>query len=175
MKKWMSRLSGIALVATGLLPASTPALTGEHVCQSSPEDQAVIRALIEDGRLGHEKEDPALTAAAYADQATSINRGKVSTITRESVEEKFVAYFSAVDILESRFLSDPEITILPGGCSAWSTVTMLVRYSYANRKGEKQTARYEFAWLSIWKKSADGAWRRTVMVSTDDGGTAEGQ
>lgn len=172
MRRWTT-----SIVTAGFAPAlafaTLPAFAGGPACHSDPGDAAAIHALIEDGRIGHETEDPVLTAAAYADVATSINRGKITRVTRQDVENRFRSYYTTVDILESTWLAEPQVTLLEGGCNAWSTATMLVRYAFSNSQGERRTARYEFAWTALWEKDSNGDWRRIMMASTDDGGSLE--
>jgi uncharacterized protein (TIGR02246 family) len=148
--------------------------TGPNACfsrrgeaPSAQSDVEAIRALIEEGRLAHLREDAGAIADQQADDLDFISRGRIDTRTRQQTRERFAGYFEGVDFVDALWLAEPTVRLLAGGQAAYSLVAMRIVYTSQESADSKSRARYhDFAWSTVWEKR-DGRWLRVEMTSTD--------
>lgn len=103
-----------------------------------------------------------------ANNMISINHGKISTTTRDSLLLRFQSYFDKVQIQEWKDVSPPVIDFSVDATMAYMVIDKLIVVTYINEHNELIEESTHFAWVSIFKKQEDGDWKIVCNVSTNE-------
>jgi hypothetical protein len=132
------------------------------------QDLAATRAELIDlhdaQRRVHLAEDAAGFAALLDDDFHELRDGRVLHPTRAEKEERFKAYFAAVEFLAWDDLEEPLFHIAEDGSLATVSVRKLVR-TREEHEGEPCVTRTVFAWMSTCVRRPEG-WRIAAVAST---------
>ena len=111
-------------------------------------------------QLAHLAADATLFTAHFADPITEISRGRANAVSRHDARVRFQRYFDATTFHQWRDVTAPRLMLHPQSGHAEKIVEKEVLLASA------ADAPMRFAWLESWNKDADGAWRLSVIVST---------
>ena len=124
-----------------------------------------ILALHHDQRRIHFEKRADEFVAQLSDNFISVNRGEVTSPSREDNQKRFQAYFDAVEFVKWDDLKEPIISFSEDGTMAYTIVEkeVAVRYPNEDEMIENTTT---FAWLAIYKKHK-GEWKIDAVTSTN--------
>lgn len=128
------------------------------------DDLAELQRLLAQGRAAHFNRDADLLVSSISDEFISVDSGEVTRPDRKSSQDRFQAYFDAVEFLEWDDIEPPVIRISRDGSMAYVIVRKRVRLKDLTQNGKEETT--IFAWMETWEKE-DGAWKRKAVVSTN--------
>ncbi|MEO9968046.1 MAG: hypothetical protein ABJF11_19795 [Reichenbachiella sp.] len=117
-------------------------------------------------RKFHVEEMPADFVGLMSDDFISVNRGVISTPSREDSQERFTRYFDLVEFEKWDDLSEPEIRFSDDGSMAYTIVHKEVVVKYQNDSSQWIRGRTEFSWLAVYKKTDQG-WKVDAVASTN--------
>lgn len=142
-----------------------------YSCGKKPDIEVERQKLLllhkkqQDAHLG---KDAKLFVDQFADKMVSVNRGKISTTTKDSALLRFQGYFDKVQIKEWKDVSPPVIDFSADASMAYMVVDKLVVLTYTNEENKLVKETTHFAWVAIFKKQADGDWKIVCNVSTNE-------
>lgn len=114
----------------------------------------------------HFNKDSIAFANQLSDSFISVNRGVVSSPTREATVARYNGYFSAVNFVKWDDVSDPIIKISDDGSLAYTVVDKIVEVTYKNADGNDSIGSTHFAWTAIYRKYGD-QWKIDCVTSTN--------
>ena len=101
-----------------------------------------------------------------SDNLISVNRGLISTSSKDENIARFNSYFNSVTFEKWDDISPPTIRFSDDLSLAYTVVNKDVIVSYTNDNNEKIKERTEFSWVSIYKKYSEG-WKIDCITSTN--------
>lgn len=155
----MPRLTRLAVA---LLAAALPACAAPHPDLAA--DRAALLRLHAEQRQAHLERNAALLTGSFADTFYSIDRGRVTTPSRDESTRRFQAYFDQSGFQAWDDTAPPHIRISPDGMMAYVIVQKRVAVTPRGAAGPVQEVLY--TWLSTYEKTG-GRWRLTALASTD--------
>jgi hypothetical protein len=139
-------------------------------CAGRPADPSADRAALlrlhEQHREAHVSRQAQVLTATFADTFYSISRGRVSTPSRETSQQRFQSYFDRSTFQAWDDLAPPVIRISPDGRMAYVIVQKHVSLTSPDSGGAAREEQTDYAWLETWEKQR-GEWRLTALASTD--------
>lgn len=133
-------------------------------------DQAELLRLHEQQKTAHLSYNADLFVEMFADSLTQLQRGEVSTRTREENRARFRSYFSTFKFKEWENIKPPAIRVSKDGSMAVITVQKRVRGTYKNDIGNEVDQHVIYAWLEVWEKIG-GKWKLITIASTEKDGS----
>ena len=107
---------------------------------------------------------------AFANQLSknfiSINRGEISTPTKEAALARYNGYFSSVEFVKWDDVSEPIIKFSNDGSMAYTIVDKVMRVTHKNENDSLVESETHFAWTAIYKKYGD-EWKIDHVASTN--------
>lgn len=104
----------------------------------------------------------------FADSMLSVNRGKISITTKDSALKRFNTYFSNVEFKKWEDMNPPVIEFSADASMAYMAVDKLVVLTYHDEENKNTEETTHYAWVSIFKKAANGIWKIVCNVSTNE-------
>ncbi len=140
-----------------------------YSCNHKPDlgkEEAAIRQLLAQERTAHFNLDTELFISEFADSMIQVNRGVVSSPTREQQKERIGRYFGSVEFDKWDDTAEPLIRFSDDGSLAYAIIQKEVILHYPDSTGNRfyDTARY--AWVSVYRKQ-NGAWKVETNISTN--------
>lgn len=129
------------------------------------ETQAILAAHHQT-RDYHFNKDSIAFANQLSENFISVNRGKITSPTKESNVSRYNRYFSSVEFVKWDDVSDPIIRFSDDGSLAYTIVDKIVEVSYEDENGKTQNSSTHYAWTAIYKKY-DGVWKTDCVTSTE--------
>lgn len=114
----------------------------------------------------HVEEMPEDFVNLMTDEFISVNRGVISSPTKEESIRRFEGYFGMVEFEKWNDLSEPVIRFSEDGKMAYSIVHKEVVVRYQNDSSQWMRGRTEFSWMAVYKKTDEG-WRIDAVASTN--------
>jgi hypothetical protein len=114
----------------------------------------------------HFKKDSVAFAGQLSDDFISVNKGVISTPSREETIARYNSYFSAVEFVRWDDVSEPIIRFSEDGTIAYTLVDKLVEVRYTDEAGEPVQGKTHFAWTAIYKKYGN-EWKIDCVTSTE--------
>ncbi|MHC4379142.1 MAG: hypothetical protein ACYS26_21285, partial [Planctomycetota bacterium] len=105
-----------------------------------------ILALHNAQRGYHFQKDSIAFANQFSDQFISVNRGLISTPSKEETISRYNSYFSSVDFVKWDDLNEPFIKFSDDGTMAYTVVDKIVQVNYNADDGSVLTDSTYFAW-----------------------------
>lgn len=142
-------------------------------CESGAVDpRSRLLALQDTVRRAHLDYDAELLAGLFADTLTTIEAGRVESVSREEARRRFRGYFERSTFLSWSDLEPPSVTVAPSGGLAVVRVRRSVRLGIRDSLGRARVESSVFAWAETWEKRAR-AWRLRTVTSTRAPGPAD--
>lgn len=104
----------------------------------------------------------------FAENMLSVNGGRISVSVKDSALKKFQNYFEQVAFSKWEDVAPPVIEFSADASMAYMVVDKRVVLTYKNGENRLVEETTRFAWVSIFKKQADGEWRIICNVSTNE-------
>lgn len=142
-------------------------------CTQKPDlkkEETRLMSMHNDQRKAHLAKNAKLFVDQFADSLHSINKGKLSIITREAALKRFQSYFDAVEFKKWDDVNPPVISFSEDATMAYITVDKQVVLTYKNEKKETIEESTHFTWVSIARKMEDGEWKIVCNISTNEPG-----
>lgn len=140
-------------------------------CSKMPDTEAERQKLLllhKKQQDAHLDKDAKLFVDQFSDKMISVNRGKISTTSKDSALIRFQNYFNKVQIKEWKDINPPVIDFSADASMAYMVVDKLVVLTYSDESNMAVEETTHFAWVSIFKKQADGEWKIVCNVSTNE-------
>lgn len=129
------------------------------------KETAEILRLLKKEQEYHLNKDSVGFANSLGNGLTSVNRGFVNTATIEENTSRFNRYFSSVEFVKWDDLKEPVIRFSEDGKMAYAIIEKEVILMYED-EGKSMEETTEFAWVSIYRKTAS-SWQIEVVASTN--------
>ncbi|MEO5938243.1 MAG: nuclear transport factor 2 family protein [Sphingomonas sp.] len=156
----------------GVLGVVGAALLLTNAASAADQERAVpadLAAKLSIGRTAHLSGNAELLVSAFADDFTSVDKGRVANPSRNDSLARFRAYFAAVSFRAWDDLAPPVVTLSDDATLATVLVRKRVSVVPKAQAGNPnaKVSETRFAWLEIWRKRG-GEWRLTAVVSTNE-------
>jgi ketosteroid isomerase-like protein len=116
----------------------------------------------------HLEENAAKFVEQFDEKMVMVNRGKISANGIEHAKTRIQEYFNAVEFKRWEDVSPPQIEFSKDGTMAYMVVDKSVVLTCENANKEIVEESTHFAWVSIFKKQANGQWKIVCNVSTNE-------
>ena len=138
-------------------------------CNSKPDlskEKQTILSMLQTERKAHFDRNVDLFMSEFAEGMISVNKGEVTTATKELNKERIGKYFGSVQFIKWDDTAEPVIRFSDDGSLAYAIVQkdVIVTYTDSTRKAFFDTTHY--AWASIYRKQK-GEWRVECNISTN--------
>lgn len=104
----------------------------------------------------------------FAENMLSVNRGKIEVSVRDSALKKFQNYFDKVAFSKWEDVTPPVIEFSADASMAYMVVDKRVVLTYTDGENRRMEETTHFAWLSVFRKQADGGWKIVCNISTNE-------
>ena len=128
------------------------------------ERQAILK-IHNDQRENHFQKDSVAFASQHSEDLIIVNRGRITTPTKEETIKRYHNYFSSVEFVKWDDVSEPIIRFSDDGSLAYTIVDKVVETIEDDENGNKINSATHFAWTAIYKKY-DGEWKTDCVTST---------
>jgi hypothetical protein len=143
-----------------------PILTG---CNSKPDlekERQTILSMLQAERKAHFDRNVDLFMSEFAEGMISVNKGEVTTPTKELNKERIGKYFGSVRFIEWDDTAEPIIRFSDDGSLAYAIVQKDVIVTYPDSTGKALNDTTHYAWSSIYRKQ-NGQWKVECNISTN--------
>ena len=130
------------------------------------KERKTILTMLQTERKAHFDRNVELFISEFADSMISVNRGEVSTPTREMNKERIGKYFGSVQFIKWDDTAEPIIRFSDDGSLAYAIVQKDVIVTYPHSTGKSFTDTTHYAWSSIYRKY-NGEWKVECNISTN--------
>lgn len=130
------------------------------------KERAAILDLLAQERNAHFEKNVNLFMSEFADDMISVNRGVVTTASRDSTYKRIDKYFKSVDFVKWDDIVAPNINFSKDGTLAYAIVQKQVILSLRDSLHQVVLDTTNFAWVSIYRKTGD-EWKIECNVSTN--------
>lgn len=132
------------------------------------EEQAIadIMKMHNSQRAFHFEKDSISFIEQFAHNFTSVNAGVISFPSKRETQSRYHRYFSSVDFRKWDDIQEPIVRFSDDGTIAYTIVEKLVEVVYTNEQDEVISDSTHFAWIAIYRNTADG-WKIESVVSTN--------
>lgn len=130
------------------------------------KERLKILELHKEQRNYHFNKDSIAFASQLSDNFISVNRGEISTPSREETISRYNGYFSSVEFVKWDDVTEPVIKFSDDGSLAYTIVDKMVVVKYENQEGEMVEGKTHFAWTAIYKKYGKD-WKIDCVTSTE--------
>ena len=138
-------------------------------CNSSSnlsKEKQVIIEMLKTERKAHFDRNADLFISEFADGMVSVNKGTVSTLTKEQHKERIGKYFGNVEFIKWDDVAEPVIKFSDDGSLAYAIVQKEVILSYPDSTGKAFYDTAHYAWTSIYRKQK-AEWKVECNTSTN--------
>ncbi|GAB4237478.1 MAG: hypothetical protein Tsb0034_12650 [Ekhidna sp.] len=140
-------------------------------CGSKPEmteqeARAQVLQLHHAQRDYHFNKDSIAFAGQMSENFISINRGEITTPTREATISRYNGYFSSVEFVSWDDVTEPVIRFSDDLSLAYTVVDKVVRVKYQDENGVEQEGETHFAWTAIYRRKGEN-WKLECVTSTN--------
>lgn len=132
------------------------------------EDRNRILALHEGQRAAHFGKDPKAMTNQFASNLISVNHGRISKADLQKDAERFQSYFDAVEFKKWDDVKPPEVRFSDDHTLAYTIVDKVVVLETKDSVGNTIEETTHYAWVSIYRKQADGNWKLECIASTNE-------
>jgi hypothetical protein len=139
-------------------------------CQKSAtnDDYEALMKIHAAQQEAHIRENPDIMGGTTSDFLV-VNRGKIDSIhSPEKERQRWQNYFDAVSFKKWDDLARPKIKFSDDHSMAYMVVDKLVVLDTRDSVGNPIEETTHFAWVAIFRKQADGAWKMECMASTNE-------
>ncbi len=140
-----------------------------YACARKPDlvkEEKTIRALLQQERKAHFDRDVELFVSEFTDSMLNVNKGKITSSSREENRKRIGNYFGKVRFIKWDDVSEPLIRFAGDASLAYAVVQKQVILSYPDSLGKKMIDTTDYAWVSIYRK-LNGTWKVEANVSTN--------
>ncbi|MBK7375012.1 MAG: nuclear transport factor 2 family protein [Chitinophagaceae bacterium] len=140
-------------------------------CGSKPDLEAETKKLLalhKEQQDAHLNKDAKQFVGQFAGNMLSVNRGKISATSTDSAWKRIRDYFGNVEFKKWEDVKPPVIEFSADASMAYIVVDKLVVLTYKDEADKPVEETTHFAWVSIFKKQADGEWKIVCNVSTNE-------
>ena len=130
------------------------------------KERTAILDLLAKERNAHFEKNATLFMSEFADGMISVNRGVVTTASRDSTFRRIDKYFKSVDFVKWDDVVPPNINFAKDGSLAYAIVQKQVILSLKDSLRQVVLDTTNFAWVSIYRKIGD-EWKIECNVSTN--------
>lgn len=138
-------------------------------CNSKPDigkEKKTILLMLQTERKAHFERNVDLFMSEFADGMIQVNKGKVTTTTKELNKERIGKYFGSVQFIKWDDTAKPIIRFSDDGSLAYAIVQKDVIVTYPDTTGKAFNDTTHYAWSSIYRKR-NGEWKVECNISTD--------
>ena len=163
----MGKSSNVILI---LLMAASCGVKDQSADEKNRKEEATaqILALHNLQKKYHVEKQAGEFVDQFSENYVSVNRGKVSSPTKEESEKMFGNYFQSVEFEKWDDISEPVIRFSDDYSMAYTIVEKEVVTRY-EAEGEMKRESTKFSWVAIYKKY-DTGWKIDCVVSTNEPG-----
>jgi hypothetical protein len=122
------------------------------VSSSPPSDEQQLLALHQAGLTAHLKGDVDSLLAAQADDFVLVNRGDISTPTKEQRRAVLGPYLATTKFDFYRDTVTPIVKVARDGSLAWVIARVEARGSRATPESGKAGVEFEVAWIELYER-----------------------
>ena len=133
---------------------------------SLSEEKEKILKLHKAQRDYHFNKDSIAFVNQLSDNFISINKGKITTPTKQETQSRYHRYFSSVEFIKWDDVTEPIIKFSNDGTIAYTIVDKIVSVKYLNENDSLVVDKTHFAWTAIYKKY-DNEWKIDSVTSTN--------
>ena len=130
------------------------------------KEKKTILTMLQTERKAHFDRNVELFMSEFADSMISVNRGEVSTPTKEMNKERIGKYFGSVQFIKWDDTAEPIIRFSDDGSLAYAIVQKDVIVTYPDSTGKSLNDTTHYAWSSIYRKY-NGEWKVECNISTN--------
>ena len=144
-------------------------LPGFIACSSKPDlekEKKTILAMLQTERKAHFDRNVDMFMAEFAEGMISVNKGEVTTVTKELNKERISKYFGSVQFIKWDDTAEPIIRFSNDGSLAYAIVQKDVIVTYPDSTGNAVNDTTHYAWSSIYRKQ-NGQWKVECNISTN--------
>ncbi len=144
-----------------------------YSCNNKPAPDAErkkLLALHQEQQEAHLHKNAKQFVEQFAENMVSVNRGKISVMAKDSALKRFQDYFRDVEFKKWEDVSPPLIEFSRDASMAYMVVDKRVLLTYKGEEEKPVEEATRFAWVSIFKKQADGEWKIVCNISTNEPG-----
>ncbi len=127
-----------------------------------------LLALHQEQQDAHLHKDAKQFVEQFADKMLSVNRGRISVTVKDSALKRFQNYFAQVQFSKWEDATPPVVEFSADASMAYMVVDKLVVIMYKNEENKTMEETTRFAWVSVFKKQADGEWKIVCNISTNE-------
>ena len=115
-------------------------------------------------RAYHFEKDSTAFVNQLSHDFISVNRGEITTPSKNETKSRYYGYFNAVDFNKWDDLSEPIIRFSCDGTLAYTIVDKIVEVTY--KDSDATVSSTHFAWMAVYRKTLDG-WKIESVASTN--------
>ena len=144
-------------------------LPGFIACSSTPDlekEKKTILAMLQTERKAHFDRNVDMFMAEFAEGMISVNKGEVTTVTKELNKERISKYFGSVQFIKWDDTAEPIIRFSNDGSLAYAIVQKDVIVTYPDSTGNAVNDTTHYSWSSIYRKQ-NGQWKVECNISTN--------
>ena len=138
-------------------------------CNSKPDlekEKQTILSMLQTERKAHFERNVDLFMSEFADGMIQINKGEVTTATKELNKERIGKYFGSVQFIKWDDTAEPIIRFSDDVSLAYAIVQKDVIVTYPDNTGKALNDTTHYAWSSIYRKQ-NGGWKIECNISTN--------
>ena len=144
-------------------------LPGFIACSSKPDlekEKKTILKMLQTERKAHFDRHVDLFMSEFAEGMISVNKGDVTTATKELNKERISKSFGSVQFIKWDDTAEPIIRFSDDGSLAYAIVQKEVIVTYPDSTGMAPNDTTHYAWSSIYRKQ-NGQWKVECNISTN--------
>lgn len=131
-------------------------------------EKKILLGLHAQQQYAHLHKDARKFVAQFAENMLSVNRGKITVSVKDSALKRFQNYFDKVEFRKWEDITAPVIEFSEDASMAYMVVDKRVVLIYKNEENKPMEETTHFAWVSVFKKQADGTWEIVCNISTNE-------
>lgn len=142
-----------------------------YSCNRKPDletETKKLMALHKEQQDAHLNKDAKQFVSQFAENMLSVNRGKISATSTDSALKRIRNYFGKVEFKKWEDIKPPVIEFSADASMAYMVVDKLVVLTYMNEENKSMEETTHFAWVSVFKKQANGEWKIICNISTNE-------
>jgi ketosteroid isomerase-like protein len=135
---------------------------------SKDDDLAQLLKMHAADRSAHFNKDASALFSNSSDSLISVNRGKIHINSGKPAVQGFQDYFNSVEFKKWDDVNHPKIRFSDDHTLAYAVVDKLVVLETKESTGRQVEETTHYAWVSIYRKHADGTWKLECITSTNE-------
>jgi ketosteroid isomerase-like protein len=137
-----------------LLLAGVPAHAAESTRPASADERRIL-ALHEAGLKAHMDGDIDALLAFQADDFLLVDRGEISTLSKQDVRDFLGPYLASTKFEFYRDKVPPLVKVSQDGTLGWVAAQIEARGESAGSNGQSRTIEAVFAWIELYERRGD--------------------